>query len=168
MAYIRTDANLAKSVSEGRKKEFAHFQREGEFPDPQSEETFLKSMIQWEKAEAKNAVLYQYYKQLIKLRKESKALQSKERRDMTVFPVNEGNVLAIERSNGAHSLLLVFNFNKDVASYWLPVGETYKKMFDSSSSTWEGSEELTPDIVSADECFMLNPMSVLVFESNNQ
>ncbi len=162
-----SDNDLIKNVSQGRKKEFAHFQFKGEFPDPQAEETFQKSMLQWENRAKTNVVLQQYYKHLILLRKECKALQAKERESMTVFPVKESNVLTIERKNGAHSLLLVFNFNKEVSSYQLPVQASCKKIFDSSSGEWNGSGKATPAIVSADKCFTLNPMSVLVFELDN-
>ena len=159
-----SDADLIKSVTEGRKKEFAHFQHEGEAPDPQAEETFQKSILTWQNENGKGAILYQYYGQLIRLRKETKALQSKERVDMTVFPVGKENVLAIERKNGAHSILLLFNFNKHITSYARPVGATYKKVFDSSCDKWQGCGEIVPNIVSAGTCCQLNPMSVLVLE----
>src|SRR5690606_29809455 len=42
-----TDQDLVEAVRKGRRAEFAEFHDEGEAPDPQSEETFKKSKLQW-------------------------------------------------------------------------------------------------------------------------
>lgn len=44
-----SDPDLVKAVREGRKHEFRSFRWEGEPPDPQDTETFLRSEIVWGK-----------------------------------------------------------------------------------------------------------------------
>src|SRR5690606_11469076 len=43
-----TDKELIKAVREGRKKEFEGYNWESEPTDPQEEDTFLRSKLQWE------------------------------------------------------------------------------------------------------------------------
>ncbi len=58
-----TDEELVKNVREGRKKEFSYFNFSGEFPDPQSEETFQKSTLRWNTDEPQHAAMLAFYKQ---------------------------------------------------------------------------------------------------------
>ncbi len=65
-----SDQTLIEAVRQGRKKEFGEFKWQGEPPDPQSTETFLKSKINWEKRnEGNHKVLLDFSKNLITLRK---------------------------------------------------------------------------------------------------
>ncbi|HTM92145.1 MAG TPA: malto-oligosyltrehalose trehalohydrolase, partial [Flavisolibacter sp.] len=65
-----TDKDLSEAVRKGRKKEFAAFHIQGEAPDPVSEESFLRSKIQWNLIEeGEHKIMLQYYKALIQLRK---------------------------------------------------------------------------------------------------
>ena len=65
------DKELAKLVSEGRRKEFPAFgSSPEEIPDPQAVSTFENSKLQWsELSEPKHADMLAWYKQLIALRK---------------------------------------------------------------------------------------------------
>jgi maltooligosyltrehalose trehalohydrolase len=65
------DAELGRLVSEGRKKEFAAFGwNPGDIPDPQSEQTFLRSKLNWEEPQQKpHAGMLSWHQQLIALRK---------------------------------------------------------------------------------------------------
>src|SRR5688572_5668450 len=64
-----TDKDLVKAVQEGRKNEFKSFKYAGEVPDPQSEETFRRSMLSWNYRDGEPAALFNFYKKLIGLRK---------------------------------------------------------------------------------------------------
>ena len=65
------DQELAKLVSEGRKKEFAAFGWDPEdIPDPQDESTVENSKLKWDElTESKHADMLDWYKKLISLRK---------------------------------------------------------------------------------------------------
>lgn len=61
------DADLARAVSEGRRREFKDFNWE-EIPDPQDPATFARSKLHWQQARDENEML-RWYRSLIALRK---------------------------------------------------------------------------------------------------
>jgi maltooligosyltrehalose trehalohydrolase len=65
------DPALGRLISEGRKKEFVAFGwTPDQIPDPQDEQTFLQSKLNWaELTEQPHASLLQWHKELIKLRR---------------------------------------------------------------------------------------------------
>jgi maltooligosyltrehalose trehalohydrolase len=70
------DEELARLVSEGRKREFAAFGWEPEsIPDPEAVETFERSKLRWDEVnEGEHAEMLDWYRQLIRLRRDSKSL----------------------------------------------------------------------------------------------
>jgi maltooligosyltrehalose trehalohydrolase len=63
------DPNLAHAVTEGRTREFASFRWAGEVPDPQAEETFERSKLDWsEMTRSPHAELLEWHRRLIALR----------------------------------------------------------------------------------------------------
>jgi maltooligosyltrehalose trehalohydrolase len=70
------DEEMARLVSEGRKREFAAFGWEPEsIPDPEAVETFDRSKLRWaEVNEGEHAEMLDWYRQLIRLRRDSPSL----------------------------------------------------------------------------------------------
>ena len=70
------DPDMAKAVSEGRKREFAAFGfEEQEIPDPEARETFERSRLNWtEIGEGRHQEMLDWYRALIRLRRGSVAL----------------------------------------------------------------------------------------------
>jgi maltooligosyltrehalose trehalohydrolase len=70
------DPELGRAISEGRKKEFVAFGwSPDQIPDPQAEQTFTRSKLQWsELSEQPHASLLQWHKDLISLRCRSSEL----------------------------------------------------------------------------------------------
>jgi maltooligosyltrehalose trehalohydrolase len=71
------DLELGEAVRRGRREEFAAFGwKPAEIPDPQAEATFLRSKLLWhELAEAPHSELLEWYRSLIRLRRESPILR---------------------------------------------------------------------------------------------
>lgn len=65
------DPELGQAVKQGRLKEFASFSPEpGDIPDPQAEESFLRSKLDWgELSHLPHSSMHQWYRSLIKLRR---------------------------------------------------------------------------------------------------
>ncbi len=65
-----TEPDLARAVSEGRRREFAHFGWDPRsVPDPQERETFLRSKLDWdEPGQSEHAAMLRWYRDLIALR----------------------------------------------------------------------------------------------------
>ena len=63
--------DLARLVSEGRREEFADFEFGEEVPDPQAEETFLRSRLDWQERDREpHGGMLRYYRRLLELRRE--------------------------------------------------------------------------------------------------
>ncbi len=108
-----SDPELARAVSEGRRREFADFATVGEFHDPQSPDTFEKSKIDWSWVQQEShAGVLRLYRELISLRKRTPCLANC-RKDLVRVEVNEEACwLKLERSDpGGSSALLVCNFS---------------------------------------------------------
>ncbi len=68
------DAELGRLVAEGRSKEFSSFRRQGSVPNPQDLQTFERSKLEWsELSEPPHAELFEWYRRLIRLRREKSA-----------------------------------------------------------------------------------------------
>lgn len=75
--FCNFEGDLAKAVTEGRRNEFSRFARfsspeaREQIPDPNAEETFLKSKLPWgELADSSHGVVLDFYRELLALRKE--------------------------------------------------------------------------------------------------
>ena len=69
------DPELAKAVSQGRRKEFSGFMEGADVPDPQDEATFRRSKLRWEElSDAEHRNMLDWYKELVALRRRLPAL----------------------------------------------------------------------------------------------
>jgi maltooligosyltrehalose trehalohydrolase len=146
-----SDTRLIEAVRKGRKEEFEAFNWRGEPPDPQSEETFLRSKINWEEREkGKHKVLLNYYKYLIKIRTESPALSNLDKNRLEVHASEREKVIYARRWNKENNnqVFFIFNFNKEDSNIHsrFPEGR-WKKVLDSSEKEWDGPGSLLPEII---------------------
>ena len=74
------DAEVARQVSAGRKREFAAFGWDpGSVPDPEKHETFLRSKLNWDElGEAPHREMLEWYRGLIRLRRSTPSLNNGE------------------------------------------------------------------------------------------
>jgi maltooligosyltrehalose trehalohydrolase len=116
-----TDHNeeLGRLVAEGRAREFSAFKWQGEVPNPQDPNTFLRSKLNWrELAEPAHAELFEWHRQLIQLR------QSLNRSAATrVKPVVKHNARKNWLSYVHGPLLAIFNFARGPQQIEKPPGE---------------------------------------------
>ena len=162
-----TDPQLVEAVRQGRRREFAYFQREGhEVPDPQSETTFKNSTLSWNMEEKRSATLLRFYKTLIQLRKSMPALASGQRQNTEVLSPEEGVIiLARTAVSGENpSVYVLFNVTeKDITLS--PFTEvSLQKRIDSSEEDWEGPGSDLPDRMASDSPIHLRARSVVVYE----
>jgi maltooligosyltrehalose trehalohydrolase len=106
---------LGRLVTEGRRDEFSGFAQFADpgmrerIPDPQAEQTFLRSKLAWaEAARQPHAGVLALYRALLALRREHPALRSGARETWGVAAVSDGAV-ALRRSGAGADLLLVAN-----------------------------------------------------------
>lgn len=93
------DPDLARAVSEGRRKEFGAFGWKPEdVPDPQDPRTFERSKLRWDEINREpHASMLQWYKQLIRLRRTTPDLNDGEIGEVHAKYSEAGQWMCIER-----------------------------------------------------------------------
>lgn len=135
------DEELVKAVQEGRKKEFEYFNKsEGEFPDPVSRRTFKASMLNWDfKKDGNKQLMFDYYKELIQLRKSG--IFDSFKYDEILTRVNEDKEYFIAFTTGKAPLFAVFNFGEKEIEISLPEEVRWQQIIASGDKRWEGPIE---------------------------
>ena len=140
------DPALVEAVRKGRTEEFARFRWGGEIPDPQSEETFRSAKLNWElRREGRHGVLLEFYRELLRLRRETPALALLDNRSTIVATVQHEKTLLVIRRSGASEILAVFNFDARPVQLLLPLlAGQWQKELDSAEQRWEGQGSEVP------------------------
>jgi maltooligosyltrehalose trehalohydrolase len=167
-----SDPDLVEAVRRGRREEFRAFQWMGEPPDPQNEETFLRSKLNHSlRREKRNRLLLEFYRDLIRLRQRLSPLTFLSKDSMEILGREEEKVLWVRRRRGEEEVFLAFNFGNSRVTVNLPVpvGD-WRKQFDSEDERWEGKGSLVPDpLHSAGEFSLsLHPKSFTGFSRNEE
>ena len=159
------DPDLVKAVQEGRKKEFEYFVNvDGDFPDPQSEETFNNSKLNWNfEEDSHKKTIFSFYKELIKLRK-SEFLNVMRNSEIESEADEENMVLKIS-AKGEKSYFIAFNFSSQSQNIKLPsTSKDLNVILASADKKWNGLHEI-PSKLSQIDNFTLPEKSLIICES---
>ncbi|HEY0175325.1 MAG TPA: malto-oligosyltrehalose trehalohydrolase [Pedobacter sp.] len=158
------DPELIEAVRKGRKAEFAAFHTEGEAPDPQSEDAFFSSKLQWDLMQKDgHQQLLKFYKTAIALRKQYAALNNTDRSQLEVSADAKNNFLLLKRSEKGQQVLCLMNFSDKMQEITLPDDKPHwKKILDSADSQWKGPGA-APSSVNALQLLTLQPQSILIY-----
>ncbi len=146
------DADVVEAVRRGRKEEFAALGWEGEPPDPRDEAAFLGSRLDRTlRRKGRHKVLEDFYRELIRLRKEHPALRHLGKRETSVAVLERERVLAVRRWRGTAQALAVFRFadSPGAVSIPCPAGEWTKRL-DASDERWGGPGSPLPERLAAE------------------
>jgi maltooligosyltrehalose trehalohydrolase len=109
------DVELGRLVAEGRSQEFSSFRWQGAVPNPQELETFTRSKLNWsELAEAPHAQIYEWYRQLTRLRRGKRGRA----KAIVKFDAKAGSLRFVH-----DDVLCVFNFSAKSQRLRMPHGE---------------------------------------------
>jgi maltooligosyltrehalose trehalohydrolase len=149
-----SDPELIEAVRRGRRNEFAAFAWQGGVPDPQAEETFLRSKLRPEiRAKDQHKTLLEFYRTVIKLRKTLPALRRLDKASMKVVAHENEKILVIERWDGADRILLIANLNTTAQTASSNVaGDTWRKLLDSAEEKWRGPGTALNNELDGREC----------------
>lgn len=147
-----SDQHLIEGIRLGRKNDFKDFNWRGDPPDPDSVETFNKSRIDWNsRSRGKNALLLEFYRELIRLRKAMPALSHLDKNCLDVCGDQENKVVFMRRWKDNSKILAVFNFNRSDVRFDLLLQEArYHRALDSSEEKWNGPGSLLPSSLQYD------------------
>lgn len=161
-----SDAGLIEAVRQGRKKEFESFQWKKEPPDPQSVETFLKSKLKWEtRIEGRHRIVFEFYQQLIKLRKEIPALALLNKDNLKVWSTDEKKLIFLQRWQSDSHIFCVMNFNDRETSFSFDFFEgKVRKLIDSADTKWMGSGSFSPGIIEKPQELTINPFCFQLYK----
>lgn len=110
------DSELGKLISEGRRNEFAAFATfaspgaGGTIPDPQADDTFLRSKLRWEeRGERHHVRVHRLYRELLRLRRTDEVLRTARRDELEVDA--DGSLLIARRTHAGQDRLLLANLS---------------------------------------------------------
>jgi maltooligosyltrehalose trehalohydrolase len=161
------DAALIEAVRRGRQEEFATFEWKGELPDPQDDGTFRRSKLNWDlKTAGVHLVLWTFYRELLRLRREIAALANlnKQTQHVTLFE-NQKTICVHRWEKKSHSIAL-FHFDRNPAQVELPVpGGLWDKSLSSAEERWGGPGGEVPETLQSSGALLLDltPWSASVF-----
>ncbi len=158
-----SDPDLIAAVRKGRADEFADFRRTGEPPDPQSEETFIRSKLEHGlKTGGRHRVLLNFYRELFRLRRQFVILSGMKE----ILSYELEGVLLIRLAGGGQEALTLFHFSQTETTVILPwPSGTWLKQMDSAEERWAGPGSRVPSVISGSEetTFSLAPHSFALF-----
>jgi maltooligosyltrehalose trehalohydrolase len=136
-----TDPKLARAVQDGRKAEYLAFSRELEFADPQAEQTFWASKLDWAKLERpEHARMLDYHMRLLRVRREYPCLSNCNKQLTRVEIDEKAGTLVMQRDGAAGtSAILVCNLSSEPRS--IPVATSaapYRLELETSESAADG------------------------------
>ena len=163
----RGDSDLIEAVRRGRKEEFARFDWQGEVPDPQSEETFLNSKLDWGlRLNGNHRLLWQFHQELLRLRRAVPALARLDRNATQVECRTGENSLLVTRGTEPGRVFCLFRAGLSTAELAIgfPSGR-WRKLLDSADPKWAGQRSKVPDFLVSTGEVQLGPRgwSVVVF-----
>lgn len=134
------DEELIEAVRKGRKAEFIAFFSGGEAPDPQSEETFMQSKLNWELPEkTAHKEMLEYYRKLIRLRKTEPALKALNRKNVEVRFDADQKTLLLRRWSDTQEIICSMNFSAQQCEVSWPAPEKiFRKLISSTDPQWLG------------------------------
>jgi maltooligosyltrehalose trehalohydrolase len=159
-----TDPQLVEAVRKGRREEFARFTWQGEVPDPQAEETFLRAQLHWElREQGRHRALRDFYAELLRLRRAVPALAQLDHRSLDARVLDDGKTLLLHRWHEDSHACAVFHCDSSAADRSIPWSAgRWRKELDSSDLRWQGSGSSVPQSIEGQRNVVL-PMKVRSF-----
>src|SRR5581483_3885069 len=167
------DQALAEAVEKGRREEAASLGWTGTIPNPQSEETFLKSKIDPSlRKKEPHTSIFSFYRRLIEIRKNEEGLRNGA---ISIEPIEAERCLIVKRlpesatrnAPQPASHWMIFNFNPErvALSVAFPEGR-WERILDSQEKPFGGDEDfLLPAIIDGDanQTIRLSPYQLSLY-----
>jgi len=146
------DPDLIEAVRHNRQEEFAHLQWPGQPPDPQEEATWLSARLDHSlRHQGKHRILYELYKELIKLRNETRAGVGLSKDRMEVVCLERESTLVVRRWGREEQVAAIFHFGDTAVSVNIPLPSgRWLKRLASGEERWNGPGRNLPTVLPSD------------------
>ncbi|MGH9327574.1 MAG: malto-oligosyltrehalose trehalohydrolase [Terriglobia bacterium] len=162
-----SDPELAEAVRKGRAEEFTAFNWEGQIPDPQDEQTFLRSKLdELLQLKEPHRTLWEFYQLLIELRRKEAGLANPSNAKIEVNGMEDAKVLVVRRWSASGAALMFSNFSKELQRVEIPCPPgRWQKKLDSAEERWLGNGSLLPGSVNSQGQIQLemSPFAFVLF-----
>jgi maltooligosyltrehalose trehalohydrolase len=160
------DRALADAVRQGRLREFETFRGQGRPPDPASDDTFLRSKLNWSTScQGRHGLLHGYYRRLFELRRSLPALGELNKENLEARPFEPERRLELRRWNGENEIAACFNFSPEPRAWLVSRSEgLWHKCLGSGEKIWGGNNPDLPSVVRKGISVDLPPHSAAVYE----
>jgi len=160
-----SDAALIEGVRNGRKREFISFGWDKAPPDPQGEETFNSSKLNWNRlSDRRHKTMLEVYKSLISIRKQYRAFKGCDRKELKVWCREKDKVVFLNRWTADGNVLCVMNFAGKKAGFINNfLKGRAKKIFDSSLEKWDGPGSSAPEVLMDGQECAISAFGFLVY-----
>lgn len=167
-----SEEELIQMVVEGRRKEFENYKWEVDPPNPQEQETFQRSKLNWAQRNlGKHHVILNWHKRLIELRRSHPVMQNFNKNDICVTLFGNGGFVLHRKSCDDHQeLICIFNLGSERNSIIIPPQKAHwKKILDSRDPEWLEEESTLAsnylETISGGESIYIHGLSVVIYEA---
>ena len=169
------DARLNENVRLGRRAYFKDNDWSGKDFDPADPATYEKCRLNRQvRSEGRHRLLWDWYRQLVRLRRELPALRQPSKKQMEVVPLEHHEVVVMRRWSAAplppHEIAAIYNFSSMERTIEIHVASGHwRKLLDSTEPRWDGYGAVTADEIIIDGAMQvaLRPWTVLVWEKRS-
>jgi maltooligosyltrehalose trehalohydrolase len=135
-----SDPDLVEMVRRGRQAEFGYVKGSDEPPDPQAEATWQSAKLDHSlRHQGKHHILYEFFKELIKLRNETRAGAGLSKDSMEVVCLERENTLVVRRWGREAQVATIFHFGDTARSVKVPLPHgRWLKRLASGEARWHG------------------------------
>jgi maltooligosyltrehalose trehalohydrolase len=162
------DPDLREAVRQGRRNEFAAFDWEGEMADPASVDAYTGSRLQHQlKGEGKHRVLLNWYRDLLRLRREKPALRNLSFEHQEVLVYEPEQLLFVRRWRDESEMMIALAFADDSVTVRAPLADgNWQPILDSGDERWHGPGTIGLALVKSRNGAMITfqPQSCVLFE----
>lgn len=162
-----SDRDLIAAVRQSKKDEFLSTGHVKDFQDPQDPGTFNKCVLNWEEQyEGKHKVLWDFYQELIFLRRINEALKVLDKKRLEVSSREEEKLLFMRRYSEENQVFYVMNFSDRTLTFDTePPSGSWQKLLDSADIKWMGPGATMPDKLIPGELLTIPAKSFVLYQA---
>lgn len=163
-----SDPALVEGVRKAKAEELKQAGVEAESYDPQDPATMQRSRLNWQQQyQGKHQTLWEFYQQLIQLRKTHPALKKLDKQSLAVFSQEAEKLLFLHRWADEGQVFYVMNFNDRAITLSVsPPKGHWQKLLDSADDRWLGPGATLPEKLTSDQPVTIPAKSFVLYQTS--